>query len=225
MLLHYTYYEGYGVLNERELVEKAKTSNDAFGELFDLYYQRIFGYIFKRVADAEVAQDIAAEVFIKAYQNINSFTWRGVSFGNWLYAIAGNELRMHIRKQQKAPLSLQKLFDANGYEPEGDINLQQELQNVQEAAERHSLFLEAAHLLHTLPVKYQEVVSLRFGEHMKLQDIAQVLGKKEGTVKSLLSRGLKLLRKELEVMQPKEPNRIIYSEGGLLTRPQELYEE
>ena len=52
---------------EKELVERAKKYPEAFGELYDIYYSKIFGYILKRVADIEIAQDITSETFLKGF--------------------------------------------------------------------------------------------------------------------------------------------------------------
>ncbi len=235
-LLHYTSNEGVcrTVQNEQELVEAAKTDPAAFGLLFDAHYQTIFRYVCRRVGDAAAAQDIAAETFLKAYQHIETFTWRGVSFANWLYTIAGNEVRMYFRRVRKAPSSLDALFEAVGYEPESDIDLQAELQAVQEAQARFELAQKAQAVLRELPLKYQEVLTLRFAEQKKITDIAEILAKRPGTVKSLLSRGIKLLRTKLEAnknqkseqsMQPSLQFGITPSEGHILVIPSESYEE
>jgi RNA polymerase sigma-70 factor (ECF subfamily) len=76
------------VEQERELVERAKSNREAFGELYDQYYSRIFGYVLKRTANIEVAEDVTSEVFFKALKNLRQFRWRGVPFSSWLYRIA-----------------------------------------------------------------------------------------------------------------------------------------
>ena len=83
---------------ERELVERAKNNAEAFGELYDRYYAQIFGYVLKRTASIEVAQDVTSEVFFKALKNLRQFRWRGVPFSSWLYRIATNENANHFRK-------------------------------------------------------------------------------------------------------------------------------
>jgi RNA polymerase sigma-70 factor (ECF subfamily) len=79
---------------ERLRIEQAKTDPQAFGELFDEYYDTIVRYVVRRTADVAVAQDITSEVFIKAFKHLLSFRWQGVLFSAWLYRIAMNELRM-----------------------------------------------------------------------------------------------------------------------------------
>jgi DNA-directed RNA polymerase specialized sigma subunit, sigma24 homolog len=65
---------------EKELVERARRDPEVFGELYDRYYSQIFGYVLKRVANIEIAQDITSEVFFKALKNLGQFKWRNISF-------------------------------------------------------------------------------------------------------------------------------------------------
>ena len=74
---------------EKDLVERAKNSSEAFGELYDMYYDRIFGYALRRSADIDSAKDITSEVFFKALKNIGKFQWQGVPFSYWLYLSPG----------------------------------------------------------------------------------------------------------------------------------------
>jgi len=212
---------------ERALIEDARDNPESFGMLFETHYPAVFGYILKRVADPAVAQDIVAETFLKAVQNLHKFKWQDVSVANWFYKIATNEMRMYFRRNKYAPRSLDELFESDGYEPVSSEDIQAEAIEAQRSVERQQRFIEAQKLLVTLPVKYQEVIVLRFVEKKKLKEIALIIGKKEGTVKSLLSRALTKLRKELseEEMQPNFSPGIIGSEGQLLTQPQEPYEE
>jgi RNA polymerase sigma-70 factor (ECF subfamily) len=212
---------------QKLLIEQTRTDSSAFGELFDEYYPAIFGYVVKRVADPVVAQDIASETFLKALQNIQKFQWRNVSISSWFYKIATNELRMYFRSGKYVPKSLEQLYEQEGYEPESDIDIAADLAGMQSAIERSQAFLHAQTALAKLPLKYQEVISLRFVEKKKLSEIALILDKKEGTIKSLLSRGLKKLEQELKVVgvQPYEQLGIITSEGLSINKPQESYEK
>src|SRR5665213_2518313 len=144
---------------EKLLIEETKTNSAAFGELFDEYYPVIFRYVLQRVADPAIAQDIASETFLKALQNINTFQWRDVSISSWFYKIATNELRMYFRKGSYSPRSLDQLYEEEGFEPESDTNLLEELADAQAALERDQTFLQAQRMLVTLPIKYQEVIS------------------------------------------------------------------
>jgi len=97
---------------EQKLIELAKTDGQAFGELYDLYYLKIFNYILRRTSDFELSQDITADVFMKALDMIHKFTWRGLPFSAWLYRIASNEIADHFRGKQTRTVSLEVLTDA-----------------------------------------------------------------------------------------------------------------
>lgn len=196
---------------ERLLVKQAKTDPAAFGQIFDTYYPVILNYTIRRTSDGAAAQDITAETFKKALAKLSTFTWRGVSIEAWLFAIATNELRMHFRKQRHHA-SLEELRENEGFEPVADTDLQLELIEAQERLERRQAFRRAQRVLLKLPVKYQEVIALRFVEGKKTSEIAAILRKPEGTVKSLLSRGLNLVRKEIAT-QPNSRRGIVSTEG------------
>lgn len=199
---------------QHALIERAKHDPAAFGELFDAHYSMIFNYVVRRTSDVAVAQDITSVVFIRALDNLEKFKWQGAPFSAWLYRIAGNEIRMHYRRH-KPLVSLDELAEESGFELVADADLQAELEDAQAAIDRAREYLRAQTAVSRLPIKYQEVLALRFGENKKLGEIATILQKKEGTVKSLLSRALSRLKNDLtnHEMQPFEGSRIMGSEG------------
>lgn len=210
---------------EKQLVEKALNDRMAFGVLFDHYYPVILSYAVKRTADAAAAQDITAETFLKAMTNLQKFKWRGLPLSNWLYKIATNEIRMYYRRGKYHPLSLDVLFE-DGLEFADEREFTEEIIDAQDRLERQADYRRARAALVTLPLKYQEVIMLRFVERKKISDIALILGKKEGTVKSILSRGLQRLRNVLleRQTQPNAAADIRVTEGQLLISP-EAYEK
>lgn len=204
----------YDLAYDRLLVENAKTDPEAFGAIFDAYYPTILHYVARRTADIALAEDITAEVFIKALHGITAYTWQGTPLAAWLYKIATNELRTYYRKGSYTS-SLEALQEQHGFEVVDDEDFVQELIDAQTLLDRHQTFLYAQRLIAHLPAKYQEVLVLRFAENKKIPEIAQILGKREGTIKSLLSRGLQLLRKQLtsSTTQRSAHHRIIAKEG------------
>ena len=100
---------------EKGLVERARKDAEAFGELYDLYYPKVFGYILRRTASVEIAQDITSEVFFKVLKNPGQFCWRGIPFSSWLYRIATNEIASYFRKNKHRRLRL-KEFLMKGWE-------------------------------------------------------------------------------------------------------------
>lgn len=179
---------------ERELVKQAQKAPDAFAELYDRYYAGIFGYCLRRTADLETAQDMTSETFVKALNKLWQFRWRNVSFSSWLYKIAANEINQYFRKAgHKKSVSLEELQE-QGFEPISTSDPETELIEAQEELRQYQDFLEIQVKLVELPARYQEVIALRFFEKKQIKEIAEILGKKEGTVKSLLSRAVEKLR-------------------------------
>lgn len=183
--------------DEKELIKKAQKEPEAFAKLYDKYYPQIFGYILRRVADLEIAQDTTAETFFKALKKLWQFRWRNVSFSAWLYRIANNEIANYYRKNRYL-ISLEILRDEQGFEPVVLHNPETEFLKAQEKLKRHKDFLKIQEQISQLPIKYQEVIILRFFEKKKIKEIAEILGRREGTIKSLLHRGLEKLKKLVE---------------------------
>ncbi len=179
---------------ERLLLFKIKRDLRNFEILFDLYYKPIFNYIFRRVTDYDVSKDIASETFLKAYLNINSFTWKNISISSWFYRIASNEINLHFRKAKNYPVSLDKLLENDKFNPSETYDYFAEKELFEKELRFHNEFLIIQMNLTKLDLKYQEVLSLRYFEKKPITEIAAILNKKEGTVKSLLSRGINKLK-------------------------------
>ena len=179
---------------EKELVRQAQKDPDAFAELYEHYYPKIFGYALRRTANLEAAQDITSETFFKALRKLWQFRWRNTSFSSWLYKIATNEINQYFRKAEyKKSISLEELQE-QGFELISPHDPESELIEAQEKLKQYQDFQEIQKKIVRLPAKYQEVIALRFFEEKQIKEIAEILGKKEGTVKSLLHRAVEKLR-------------------------------
>ena len=181
-------------MTEIELLNNIKNNPAVFSELFKLYYKPIFGYILRRTGDFDDTADIAADTFLKAFRNINNFTYKGISVKVWLYRIATNEVNLYVRQRKKYNSIYERLNIADNdlfssYLHEDKKDLEAELQ-------KHEQYLIVVRELKTLPLKYQEVISLRYFEGKENKEIVEILNINEGTLKSLLSRGLEKLRKK-----------------------------
>ncbi len=181
-------------MTENELLNNIKSDPAGFSELFKLYYKSIFGYILRRTGDFDDTADIIADTFLKAFQNINNFSYRGISLKVWLYRIATNEVNLYVRQKRRQNtiferLSFEDKATFNDYFHEDKKDLETELQ-------KHDQFLMVQKELKTLPVKYQEAISLRYFEGKDNKEIIDILGINEETLKSLISRGLEKLRKK-----------------------------
>lgn len=179
-------------MEEKELIERIKREPELFSEIFKLYYKPIFGYVFRRTGNFDDTADIASNTFIKAFTHIKSYSYRGIPLKVWLYRIATNEINMFFRGITKRGFIIKEM------DIEGRRVFSQYVQNDKHELElelqKHSQYLNVIKALKTLPLKYQEAISLRYFEGKTNKEIVEILNIKEGTLKSLLSRGVEKLR-------------------------------
>ena len=181
-------------MSEIELLNRIKSNPAEFSELFKLYYKPIFGYILRRTGNFDEAADITADTFFKAFRNIKNFSYKGISIKVWLYRIATNELNLYIR-QKKKHNSIFERIDIKDKDLFTDY-ISEDKKEYELELKKHDQFLLVLNSLKTLPIKYQEVISLKYFEGKDNKEIAEILLIKEGTLKSLLSRGLEKLREK-----------------------------
>jgi len=177
---------------EKILVEKAATDPGAFSLLYEENYDRILNFVLRRTASVETAQDITSETFFKALKGLGQYKWQNVPFRSWLYRIALNEVALWQRKNYRPTASLTSLRE-QGFDPASEQDLEGEVLAAEAKLERHQDYLLAQKMLAQMPEKYREVLFLRYFSDLPLQEIATILDKPAGTVKSLLHRGLEKL--------------------------------
>lgn len=184
--------------DEKKLVEKARHDPEAFGKIFERYYEPVLHYVLRRVGHIQAAEDITSQIFFIVLEKLWQFRWRNIPFSAWLYRIAGNEIHYYYRKNKYRSISLEILLEEEKWEPSDSLDMEEELKEAEKVLEHHQDFLLIQEKLRMLPRKYQEVLALKFFEEKKIAEIACIVGKKQNTVKSLLKRGLELLRREIE---------------------------
>jgi len=172
---------------EQKIVLQAQQNPASFAPLYDQYFPKIYNYIYHRVNNTQLAEDLVGETFYKALANIDKFKWQNRSIASWLYTIARNQVIDYYRKQEPVLLDDKKaeLTVDPGGNPEEKV-LQDDLKD------------ELMKAIKTLSADQQDAMLLRYQEGLKLKEIALVLGKNEGAVKALLFRGLRSMRKKLE---------------------------
>lgn len=153
---------------DKELIEEIRNNPDRFGQVYDAHYSTIFNYCFKSTKDFNASKDITSETFLKAFLNINKFKFRGISIKSWLYWIATNEINLHYRSKKYRPTVLREVSGTFSFETSSK---QRELVREMEAAEleleRHAQFIKVQKAVRKLPLKYQEVISLKYFEKLK----------------------------------------------------------
>lgn len=170
---------------ERELVKAARSSKEAFEQLYDRYVVRIYCYAYARTGSHHDAEDLTSETFRRALEHIGSYRWEGVAFGAWLHRIAANlVIERHRREHAREPLD-EVLGLADG-DPRPE--------EVAEAREEAGALWAA---VETLPPDQRRAVVLRFSHGLRGKEIAERMGRSEGAVKQLLFRAMVALRERL----------------------------
>ncbi len=179
---------------EQLLIREAKTSNESFVKLYDYYYPKILGYSFRRTLDLSLSKDITSQTFLKAFAGIGKYQWKGIPFSSWLFRIATNEMNMLERKKKYNPDSLTDLKGTGVFDIVDSSSLEQEKVELEKQLQQSKDFIIVQQKLLLLPLKYREVIALKYFEEKSLKEIAGILEIKVGTIKSLLSRGIEKLK-------------------------------
>ncbi len=175
-----------------ELIQQAQKGNSqAIGTLYDQHHQLIFRFIWSRVQDPAIAEDLTGELFTRMVIYLPDYQANGIPFRAWLYRIARNLITDHHRKY--GGQEFMDISQTIGMRSEQDDPMQQvaaklTAEKVQSALER-------------IDPAQREVVELRFLAGLSLQEAADTLDKTVAAVKSLQHRGLKALRGTLRTME------------------------
>jgi RNA polymerase sigma-70 factor, ECF subfamily len=200
---------------EKRLLEQAVRDPRAFGELFEEYYDAILRYCIYHTGRVETARDIAAETFFKALKSLRRFKFTGAPFSAWLYRIAGNEIIDYFRKKKYSCTSLDEAMEREEIVPFASRgNLQDEADALQQKLEDNRAYWKIRASMEKMPVHYRDVLILRFVEEKRISEICEILGKKDGTVKSLISRGLEALRKISSENPQPSTGSIVFRDGA-----------
>ena len=173
-------------VDDAGLVERSRSDPEAFGLLYDRYCDQIFRFVQRRLFDRDTAEDVTAEVFVKALKAIDTYRPQTAPFGAWLHRIAANAVIDHLRARRPT-VSLD--FAAEQVDRAGPVD--------EQAINR----LEAARVwaaIEQLTDAQRAAVTLRLGHDLPIAAIAERLDRSEGAVKLLLNRGLAAVRVYLD---------------------------
>jgi RNA polymerase sigma-70 factor, ECF subfamily len=176
---------------DAELVASAlRGSDEAFRDLVLRFERPVYALILRMVHDAETAEDLAQEVFVKAYRHLASYDPRR-KFASWLFKVAHNSTIDHLRRAQldTVPLAAEQ-EDGGGLLA---VLADTSAESPAAAAERRDMARALERAIARLRPEYREAVVLRYVEGLAYQEICEVLGLPIGTVKTNLHRA----RKEL----------------------------
>jgi RNA polymerase sigma-70 factor (ECF subfamily) len=175
--------------DEQELLLRAVQGDPlALGALYDTYVERIFSYIYHRVGQAEVAEDLTGQVFMRMLEAIQTGNaWR-TSFSGWLYRIAHNLVIDYYRRRQRA--SFVDMDEASPI-PSGSGD---PVRTTEAVLDRERL--RAA--MSKLTEEQAQVITLRFIEDLSIAEVAGIMEKTEGAIKALQYRAVLALRRVLQ---------------------------
>jgi RNA polymerase sigma factor (sigma-70 family) len=191
-------YDGADV-DEAELIQYAQQGDlDAFNRLIQNYEHQVFNLAWRLMGDSDSAADATQDAFISAYRAIGRF--RGGSFRSWMLRIVTNACYDEMRRRKRRPASsLETLFDDLGVpEPENPGDLIHKPESPEAATERAELSRAIQDCLNRLPDEFRVVAVLADVQGYEYQEVAQVIGKPLGTVKSRLARARARLRECLQ---------------------------
>jgi RNA polymerase sigma-70 factor (ECF subfamily) len=171
----------------RVLVERGQHGDrEALEELYLLHFDRIYSYLHMSVGNRHDAEDLTTQTFLKMLESITRFRWQAAPFSAWLFRIAHNLAMDHFRATRR----WQPEEDVP--EPAGETEPSAEMQAFQ-AIGRQSML----ELIEGLSQEQRQVLTLKFVFNLPNADVATILGKTEGAVKSLQHRALVSLQKQL----------------------------
>ena len=167
-----------------QLIASARQDPRKFGDLYLMYAQPIFRYLYSRMGNIPEAEDATAQTFLAALERLPKYRHDGY-FASWLFSIARNKAMDYFRKRSKeASLDAAENIHA-------DVNLLQEVIRTERT-------VALSNLIRALPENEQEMIRLRYIAELSFAEIGHLLGQKEDTVKKSLYRLLARLKGQLE---------------------------
>ncbi|KXK61878.1 RNA polymerase subunit sigma-24 [Micromonospora rosaria] len=174
------------------LVERAQAGDaEAFGLLYDRYVDTVFRFVYFRVGNRQLAEDLTSDTFLRALKRIGSFTWQGRDLGAWLVTIARNLVADHFKSgRYRLEVTTGDVLDADREDrgPEG---------SPEAAVVEHITNVALLTAVKQLNPEQQECIVLRFLQGFSVAETARAMGKNEGAIKALQYRAVRALARLL----------------------------
>ncbi|OGZ34123.1 MAG: hypothetical protein A2Y98_02200 [Candidatus Portnoybacteria bacterium RBG_19FT_COMBO_36_7] len=159
-----------------------------FLKFYDENITKIYRYVYFRVGSQEVAQDLASEAFLKGWQYLKEGNFIG-NLSAMTYQICRNLISDYFRKNPNLPITLEEVSEKHlGIAESG----------IEEKTDKNLKIDRIMEYLRLIREEYQEIIIWYYVDDFEVEEIAQILGKSEGTVRTSLSRAIKALREALE---------------------------
>ena len=179
----------------RELVDRAQQGDrEALEELYLIHFDRIYSYLHVSVGNRHDAEDLTTQTFLKMLEKIGTFKWQSAPFSAWLFRIAHNLAMDHFRARRRWQP------EEEVPEPPGEEEPSAELTAMQTIGRESML-----KLIDHLSPEQQQVLTLKFVFNLPNAEVAAILEKTEGAIKSLQHRALVSLQKQIARQEVQEP--------------------
>ena len=164
------------------LLSKAQAgANEAMAEIYNLFFERVYRFIFYRVSHKETAEDLTEDVFVKLFKNLRKLQ-ELKAFEGWLFQIARNQVIDYYRsKRQVVPLE----------EIENTLEYETNIVDLVNLKTEQTVFIK---LLKELSAEQQQVLKLKFFEDLENDTIAQIMNKTEGAIRVIQHRAITKLK-------------------------------
>ncbi len=167
------------------LVQAAKKDRAAFGVLYEKYFEKLYRFIFVKIGDKQISNDLCQATMLKAMLNIHKYKDLGFPFSSWLYKIASNEVNLYFRKIKKlhevslSPMHITNLLMEVNIENPEEINTQEQV----------------IELMNKLDANQSELIELRFFMGFSFKEMANYYQVSEGNMKMKVYRLLKKVKR------------------------------
>lgn len=179
---------------DEQIVVLTLKNQDYYLCLMKRYEAKLLNYILKiSNINREDAEDILQEVFIKTYQNLNDFDLN-YKFSNWIYSIAYNATISAFRKKKVRPQTV----SWEDWEDKDLNNILESTLDVENTSLQKLTYKQILKIINRLPLKYKDVLILKFMEGKDYREISDILHKPMGTIATLINRAKKSLKQELK---------------------------
>ena len=159
-------------------------SKEAFGQLYDAYLKPIYNFIYYKTHHKETAEDLTAQVFLKAYRSAASYHSSKGTFQAYIYQIARHAVIDHYRATRPS-LNIDDIWDLGSNE------------NVAKDAENRILLEKIQLYIKDLPALQRDIIIMRVWQEMSYTEIGKIIGKNETSCKMTFSRAIKKLRETM----------------------------
>ncbi|KKP36343.1 hypothetical protein A2483_04120 [Candidatus Peregrinibacteria bacterium RIFOXYC2_FULL_33_13] len=180
----------YSHLTDEELAEKAISDSDALYELFHRYEKKLKNYILKiSYLSVPCSEDILQETFIKIYKNLSAFE-TSLKFSSWIYRVTHNETINYLRKNKKHL----EIASTENEEQIDYLNLFKNSLEIEEKFITREIKTKVREIIKNMPLKYREVIILKYIEDKSYDEISDILQKPIGTISALIYRAKKYFK-------------------------------